>query len=338
MRDPLPIDPMRIDQWLSIEYDLSLGDIEPLGLGADLDARTYRLVDRKGTEFFLKLRRGRPDPATLSVPQWLANQGLAHVVAPLATRTGELWAKFGSLHAVLYPFVEGHSGWQVELTPGQWRTLGKTLRSVHEATLPHTLLQRLPRETYSPVWRQRVAAWLARLPAVTSGSEPGRRMIGLLKRQQSVIRHIVDRATALAGELRRQDLPCCLCHGDLHAGNVLVSNERLALIDWDTLWLAPRERDLMFIGGGVGGNWNREEEKAWFQSGYGEYAPNPTAVSYYRLERIVQDIDEFCAACLDEDPAASDPHELYDMFAMQFEPGNVVEIALATDGSLRAER
>jgi spectinomycin phosphotransferase len=41
------------------------------------------------------------------------------------------------------------------------------------------------------------------------------------------------------------------CHGDPHLGNVLIA-DRLYLIDWDDVLLAPREQDLMFMLGGMG--------------------------------------------------------------------------------------
>jgi spectinomycin phosphotransferase len=39
-----------------------------------------------------------------------------------------------------------------------------------------------------------------------------------------------------------------------HAGNVVVgADNELTIVDWDEPILAPKERDLMFIGGGVDG-------------------------------------------------------------------------------------
>ena len=39
----------------------------------------------------------------------------------------------------------------------------------------------------------------------------------------------------------------------VHAGNVLLGdNDKLAIVDWDNPIMAPKERDLMFVGGGIG--------------------------------------------------------------------------------------
>lgn len=69
----------------------------------------------------------------------------------------------------------------------------------------------------------------------------------------------------------------------------------LYIIDWDTLIFAPKERDLMFIGAGI---WDSgrlpAEEESIFYKGYGQTEINQDAICYYRFERIIQDIGEYC--------------------------------------------
>jgi len=59
--------------------------------------------------------------------------------------------------------------------------------------------------------------------------------------------------------------------------------------------LAPKERDLMFIGAGIwdSGHVPTEEESLFYQ-GYGQTKINHDAICYYRFERIIQDIAEYC--------------------------------------------
>ena len=63
-----------------------------------------------------------------------------------------------------------------------------------------------------------------------------------------------------------------MCHADLHAGNILIdANGAFYLVDWDTLILAPKERDLMYAGGGQFGEARTpQQEEALFYQGYGQ--------------------------------------------------------------------
>ena len=73
--------------------------------------------------------------------------------------------------------------------------------------------------------------------------------------------------------------------------NVLLDgNESIYIVDWDDPIMAPKERDLMFIGGGVANVWNKLYEEQLFYEGYGLTDINTTISAYYRNERIVQDI------------------------------------------------
>ena len=83
-----------------------------------------------------------------------------------------------------------------------------------------------------------------------------------------------------------------MCHSDIHAGNILIdANGALYIVDWDNPVLAPKERDLMFIGGGqeFAGHTAQEEETLFYR-GYGQTQIDPIALAYYRYERIIQDI------------------------------------------------
>lgn len=83
--------------------------------------------------------------------------------------------------------------------------------------------------------------------------------------KRSAIEQLVDRTEELSKKLESQSFPFVLCHSDLHAGNLLLEKEDIFyLVDWDDPIMAPKERDLMFIGGGVGNVWNRSHEEALF--------------------------------------------------------------------------
>ena len=83
----------------------------------------------------------------------------------------------------------------------------------------------------------------------------------------------------LARVLQARSPEFTLCHSDVHAGNLLIgADDAFYIVDWDSPILAPKERDLMFIGGGLMGAWRApREEEALFYRGYGATRIDPVA-------------------------------------------------------------
>jgi spectinomycin phosphotransferase len=142
---------------------------------------------------------------------------------------------------------------------------------------------------------------------------------------------LVDSAEELSKKIQPDLDKYVLCHSDIHAGNILVANEEsIYIIDWDEPMLAPKERDLMFIGGGIGNVWNKNHEIHYFYEGYGKANVDKIMLSYYRHERIVQDIAEFGQILLSRGQNDQFRLESLKHFKAMFDPNNVVEIAFAT--------
>ena len=100
--------------------------------------------------------------------------------------------------------------------------------------------------------------------------------------------------------------------------------------------MAPKERDLMFIGGGVANVWNNPHEEEFFYKGYGKTEINTAILAYYRHERIVEDIAEYGQALLLTSDGGEDRLEMYKQFMGMFEPNGVVDIAFKTDDDPQA--
>jgi spectinomycin phosphotransferase len=131
-----------------------------------------------------------------------------------------------------------------------------------------------------------------------------------------------------------------LCHADLHAGNVLVPDPaHFYIVDWDNPLLAPKERDLMSIGAGLMGGWRSPaEEESLFYQGYGPTTINPTALAYYRYERIIDDIAVFCDQLLETTAGGEDRAQSFAYLASNFLPNGTIEIAQASDSTRENRR
>ena len=95
--------------------------------------------------------------------------------------------------------------------------------------------------------------------------------------------------------------------------------------------MAPKERDLMFIGGGVANVWNNPREEELFYKGYGKTEINRAILAYYRHERIVEDIALYSQQLLLTTDGGKDREVMYKQFIDMFEPQGVVDIAFKTD-------
>ena len=129
-------------------------------------------------------------------------------------------------------------------------------------------------------------------------------------------------------------LYCGVCHSDIHAWNLLIDgNDHLYMVDWDNPIMAPKERDLMFIGAGLfsAGDHTPQEEETLFYQGYGETQINAVALAYYRYERIVQDIWEFGKQLLLTDAGGEDREQALHYLVSNFLPNSTIEIAYASD-------
>jgi spectinomycin phosphotransferase len=271
------------------------------------------------------------------VPHFLHEQGVSQIISPLKTREGWLWTTLDSYTCILYPFVAGHNGFQAPLTREQWVELGAALRRVHAVTLPPSLRRQIPSETFAAIWRKRVRGFLEAADKQTYTDPVAAKMAAVLREHRDEIAFVVARAEALAAMLQSQPVAQVLCHTDIHAGNLLLeANGALHLIDWDDPMLAPKERDLMFIGGGVGGVWTTAAEEVLFYQGYGKADVNLTALTYYRYERIVADIAAFSEQILETTAGGADRERSFQKFLPIFRPNQVLEIAYQTDRILKA--
>lgn len=316
---------------LARDYNLAVSRLTFMPLGADVNTAVYRAF-ADDADFFVKLRRSDFDPLSVEVPAALHREGIERLIPPIATNSGGLWSRLGHDTLMLYPYVSGEDAAARPLSASQWAVFGQTLRRVHGAELPQSLRVRLPREDFSPHWRERVRTDLDLAGREPRGDWIAREAARFLVRQRPLIERLVARAEQLAARLMASPPPLVLCHGDIHAANILIDDAgRLSIVDWDTLLLAPPERDLMFIGAGIIGVWNTPVERAAFFAGYGNVAVDPVALAYYRYERIVEDIAAFAAELLLSERGGEDRERGLGFLTGSFAPGGVVEIALATD-------
>ena len=307
-------------------FALHVSQVTFLPLG-DVNSAVYRVAADSGALYFLKLRQGDLHEIAVAVPAFLHAQGIRQVMAPIATTTHTLWVHAHGFDWILYPFFDGKTGFEIALSKAQWIALGRSMKAIHATIIPAGLAERMPREDYSPRWRNMVKAFQKQVEQDRYDDPTAASFAALLSAKRDEIRCMVERAEQLAKILQNRVIKLAVCHSDLHGRNILVgADDEMTIVDWDAPILAPKERDLMFIGGGVGGIWNNDQEAEWFYQGYGRTEINLVALAYYRYERIVADIAGYSEQIFGMQGSVQDRQKRLRLIE-QFLPNNVVDIA-----------
>lgn len=285
----------------------------------------------QGIDYLLKVT-SRPlyEPAFI-VPHYLWEQGITSVIAPIPTTSQALWTKLMDWTVMLYPFIEGDTGW-TGMTNEQWKQVGIILQRIHRVQPPSAGFESLRQETFDPTtYIQWVRTFETQhLHSRHGGDASALALCAAWVAHQTTIHTVVLSLEKLAEELRSRTLPYVICHADLHASNLIRDPAgHVFVVDWDEVMLAPRERDFIFI---------REPQADAFWEGYGQSEIDWMALTYYRWERVVQDVIE-CAkdVCFKDDLGQESKADIVQMFdEMLAEGGSNLAAAYSAAAHLAA--
>ena len=328
----MEINDEKIEKILRIKYEIYVSNINKLDIGFDHNTSVYKICSKDGKEFFLKIRSKMFNEASLLVPLLLSDcLDTKNVINVIKTTKEELYVKESMSYFILYPFINGQSGWNKSLTNDQFTKFGKFMYNLHSLELINEYKKLLPIENFNSKYRDSVKKYLRNINKEISENKIINDFINSLFEKSEIIIEIINTSEEIIGNKRNNSKKMCVCHGDIHAGNLLLTEKEFFIIDWDTISLSPIEKDLMFIGGGICNKWNKDEEIEYFYRGYGKNVDiNRKLLKYYRHERIIQDIYEFYHQIINRNTNDKERKLCIKYFSEQFEPKNVVDMAFRT--------
>ena len=323
----------KIASCLRNEYRLSIEKISFLPLGADRDTSVYRVVTKDEENYFVKLKKGDFNEASVTIPNFLSALGIKQVIPALTTQTGQLWADLNAFKVILYPFVEGHPAFEGIMSNQQWFEYGTALKRFHNSNIPANLTSRIQKDNFSPQWRNMLKMFLELIEKEIFNEPVAIEVADFLKSKKDETLEIVKRTEQLAQMLLEQSPEFILSHGDIHGWNLLIDNSgALYIVDWDGLIFAPKERDLMFIGGGHGNSgYTPQEEETMFYQGYKQTDINHIAMAYYRYERTIQDMVDNCDQILLSDRGGETRKDVLEDIKSMYLPNCKIEMAYQSD-------
>jgi spectinomycin phosphotransferase len=215
--------------------------------------------------------------------------GLQFVAAPIPAVGGQTVLPIGSRYAVaVYPFIQGTSGqFGVQPPAAERSQIVDMLAALHEAT-PTAARARVAKARLPQ--RDALEAALGELDRPWHGgpySEPAREM---LSGSAGQIRRTLKTFDRLAAQFAGDVAPeLVITHGEPHPANIMRAGNGMMLIDWDTVGLAPPERDLWMLVTDSGDEARR----------YTQASGRPVdrdALEFYRIRWALDDIAAFMQA------------------------------------------
>ncbi len=172
--------------------------------------------------------------------------GLDFVAAPIPVRGGGTLRRLDARYSIaLFPFVDGEAGEFGHYDDEGRRAVLELIAELHLATTAAGSGVRTA--GLGVPGRHHVEAALGEVDDVWTGgplSEPARAAV----REHTVeLTELLALADRLSSEAQTRGGNWVVTHGEPHAGNVIDTSEGRVLVDWDTVAIAPPERDLWML-------------------------------------------------------------------------------------------
>ena len=213
-----------------------------------------------------------------------SDQMLEFVVAPIPGLSGVGVLRVADRYALsVYPYVDGVAGeFGGELDPDRRTAVVDLLARLHRASplqvRPRVDVPFADRASLEKAVSEPGAGWS---PGPYSG--PAHLW---LREHAAGLRRRLDEFDRLQGSLSGR--PLTITHGEPHPGNMLSAAGGLLLIDWDTVALAPPERDLWLVHDPEGAALGEYEERTGYRADH-------QLLSMYRLAWDLSDVAAYLA-------------------------------------------
>jgi thiamine kinase-like enzyme len=212
---------------------------EGVRLFATVDDLTAKLRTVEDTTDAAFSRLGRAFATALSLG---TDAGLAFVIAPIPTSDGQVLARLADRYSlVIHSYIIGNpAGLNGEFINGSdRRAVLDMLSQLHNAHAAKPLADDFV------VPRMDALRSMLSEPCQTWGRGPyAERAHDLLRAHATDLEVLVTAYDELARRVASREDRLVITHGEPHAANVMRSTGGLVLVDWDTVLLAPPERDL----------------------------------------------------------------------------------------------
>lgn len=175
---------------------------------------------------------------------WLHHYSIlkGKIPVPLTTKEGNYQCVNEDGIFLLYEYIDGDTIGARDLTDNQAAQLSGIIAELHSYGEQMPIPTERLKEDFSLPFVKQLKKFLAgQLSTIPSDLSEA------VSQYTEQINELIDEVEKLSQELQQRPLRNVLCHTDIHNWNLMQENERLILIDWEGLRLAPIEADFIFL-------------------------------------------------------------------------------------------
>lgn len=292
-----------ISEILAAQYNQSVLSITEQKGG--WSARAFKAVTNGGT-YFIKAyekRRAATEQWTsgidtyMPIVLWLNNNTGLHgrIICPVLTKNGQYKSEDDHFIYLLFPYIKGYTLGDKPMSVMQIKEMAEIIAELHRYGAGIPVATNAVKEGFATPF----CLDLIKIISIIDHADHNEAAC-ILKENEAALRKNIDITQRLAEKLSKENLPHVFCHTDVHGWN-LMQADRLILIDWEGMRLAPPEADLFaFIGDRFWHSCSREFMEI-YKSIHPEYVVNPDALAFYQTRRRLEDICAFATGLLYED-------------------------------------
>lgn len=217
------------------------------------------------------------------------------IVSPVLTNEGQYKCEDDRFIIFLFPYIEGYTLCDKPKSDKQNKEMAEIIAELHQYN------DEIPVST-DAIKEDFAVPFCHELKEIISSIElpSANETLNILKANETVLYKNIEITQKLASKLSKENLPHVLCHTDVHGWN-LMQSDRLILIDWEGMKLAPPEADLFaFIDNLFWHNCSAEFMEI-YKKAHPNYEINVDALTFYQIRRKIEDICAFAQGLLYED-------------------------------------
>ncbi|MCR2821229.1 phosphotransferase [Lederbergia panacisoli] len=247
MKQPHHIAHKKMSQLIQSYYGLQVDSISFIPLGDK--SYSYKIRCENEDSFYLKLLDKKIQQDAVKQAQYylpllteLHEKNLfPAAIYPILTKDKRNKIEIDDIVLILFPWIDGPTlANSYPLQENHICHIAKLSAKLHMTTEKTGKDIELPNETFDIQFLDELHTYVSTLPQRSASEE----LVNIITSKEKEIISLIKQIKELASSFKNIHIPFVICHGDLWGGNLIESSSGLIIIDWESVILAPMEREL----------------------------------------------------------------------------------------------